>query len=69
MPPKTARERQLDLSLEKARELKRRRESASGTTSAAEIKVRSERNGTDLEQDEPGDLSWTSSDDRGCCRH
>ena len=40
MPPKTARKRQLELSLEKAREDKRRRESGEGTSNAAETEVR-----------------------------
>ena len=57
MPPKSARKRQLDLNLEKAREAKRSRESGEGTSSAAEIEVRSERSGTNVEQDQPDDLA------------
>ena len=56
MLPKSARKRQRDLSLVKAREKKRRRESGEGVSSVAEIDVRIERRGTDGEQDKPADL-------------
>ena len=53
MPPKSARKRQLELSLEKAREKKRRRELGEETSSAAEIEGRSKRSGTNVEYDKP----------------
>ena len=56
IPPKYARKRQLELSLEKAREEKRRRELGEGTSSAAEIEVRSERSGTEVEYGKPMDF-------------
>jgi len=50
MPPKTARKRQLELSLEKAREEKRRRESGEGTSNAAETEVRTGCIGANVEE-------------------
>lgn len=54
MPPKSAKKRQRELILEKARDKKRRRESGEGTSRSAKIEVRTERSGTD---DEPGGFS------------
>ena len=54
MPPKTAKKRQQELVLEKAREVKSRRMSGEGTSSTAVIEVQTERGGTD---DDTGELT------------
>jgi len=55
MPPKSARKRQQELILVKAREAKIRRESGDGTYTTTEIELQTECGGTD---DEPEGVSW-----------
>jgi len=57
MPSKTARKRQLELSLEKAREEKRRRESGEGTSNAAETEVRTGCIGANIEKGASSDFT------------
>ena len=54
MPPKPIKKRQMDQNLEKAREVKRRRESGEGASGSAEIEVRIGHGETDAQE---GDLS------------